>query len=224
MSLLIASSVTTRGDGARGERARILAQAVGGRVVTDPRADLPPSPAGVWRVTLRGWQEGLATPGVTHVAVLQDDCRFPVSLRRWMRDAVASRPEDVLTFYAGQRREVREAAQAGEAWVRLDRFLGGLAMCMPVDIVRDFLTWERHSEYDAEPGGIGNDVRTRDYCQARGLGLWASVPSLVDHDVGLRSTMARGQSSRTAAVPWDALPNFNPAAEYWTCSAALTAT
>jgi hypothetical protein len=125
----------------------------------------------------RAW--GTAAPDATHHFVVQDDCLLCEDFAVRMRDAVAARPADALSFFAewGSRTAgaVRLAALEGAAWAPvLDIYMPTQAVVLPAAAARAFAG----SDDDQDQP---DDVALARWLAARGVAAYVSVPNLVQH-------------------------------------------
>lgn len=161
-----------------------LVDAIGGHVevVSDPAPDDPfPSP---WRTYAHALER---TPiRATHRVILQDDVFVCRDFARAVEDAVAARPDRLLSLFvagapAEHARAVRQACQADHPWCELDymRWCPAVALVWPIRLIPaclEFVEAQRWPDaFRADDEIIGRFLR-----QARERPL-ATVPSLVEH-------------------------------------------
>lgn len=161
------------------------------RVVTDTWNE------GLWRVATEAW---VPARGATHHMVVQDDvlpCReFLVGAR----EALAARPEHVVSFYCA--REVqREAVARGLPWATMGTISGGPCVAMPVGLAAEWLSWCRQW---VAPKYRPDDGRLSLWLLHTARRVWYTCPSLVEHlgwDRSLRGNpRTTGGRPRIAAV------------------------
>lgn len=187
--------------------AAIIGRQTGGRLVCDPRADLPPSPEGTWRTARHAWNAGLESGG-THVAVIQDDVRPCPHFPEVAAHAVAAKPEDAITFYAN-RKPCEEAAARGDHWAFLGTsWLMGQAFCLPTSLVASLVEHGDSLDGRFTDFRTCEDFRYQDFLRATKRGVWATVPSLVEHASPAASLIGYSNSNRTARVPWARYPDL----------------
>lgn len=119
--------------------------------------------------------------------VVQDDAILCQNFLAGVHAALAHVPSDVpVSFYTGRTRPyadvikkaVRSAQADGRAWLALRGPLWGVALALPVPVIRGMVA-------DADKLGIANyDMRMAEWFHDRGTLCWYSLPCLVDHRVG----------------------------------------
>ena len=167
--------------------AALFASVPGAEIVEDPEPDGKPSAIRTYIECLR------RTPGgVSHRLVLQDDTRVCRNFRSRAHHAIRERPGDIIAFFvpnfALHGRVMREARKEGREWTALPRSANwgpAVATCWPVEMAADFV--EFADAYVARrraqgKGTIGDDPVIGSFRRARDLTIWATVPSLVQHD------------------------------------------
>lgn len=183
-------------------RAALLERFPGFTVVTDPGGKLP-SP---WRTYSRCLDELGHEQGV----IVQDDAYLCDDFHRLATEAAETCPCRVLClFVSGQASYAVQAMQiaqaAGESFARIgyDHFLPVVATVWPAGAAREVLAWadRRRSSETAD------DAITAAAVRALALGVWATVPSLVEHKDDVPSLMSKrvGQKRRRAALPHPSL-------------------
>lgn len=181
----------------RVERARTLAKTFDAVVSVDTGKGRPSALRG-HRAALR---EAL-TRAAGHVFVLQDDAVPHPSLRSILPRVVAARPGHLVSLYFGSARADRSAylrtSRSCAHWYPLptEHFVPTVGLVWPVEAAADFLAW---SAGYANAGLPFDDEAIKDW---RKQSLWpavATIPSLVGHDNGLRSTLGHEHhGARTA--------------------------
>lgn len=150
-------------------------------VIADPNPDGHRS---AWRTYRRALE---TTPsGATHRCIVQDDTVPCSHFATVAERAVASRPEDILTFWHGEHpREnifrIEAALQAGEPWAELNvqRFVPVVASCWPVELAGCFLAWV--DEQDWPPEFVADDEIVGRFARDCGARCYTSSRSLVEH-------------------------------------------
>lgn len=130
---------------------------------------------GLWPTAKRAWKA--IAPEATHHLVLQDDILPCLDFLPAVAQAIITKPDEPLSFYAN-RAVIDQARQQGSSWARISRPLFGQANCFPVAMVRDFLSWE---EQHVKPSLKFDDSRIAMYLLAHHRPIWTTVPSLVEH-------------------------------------------
>ncbi len=141
-----------------------------------------------------------ATPSdATHHLILQDDLDLCANFPAVARAAVKANPEVPISFF-GTRRYILEARQRGVSWVRCKSPLMSQAYCWPVGMIPDMLDWIAAHVY-----GLSlnlDDSFMAAYLLSKGLFMWYTAPSLVEHvgydksTIGIRGVI--GGIPRTA--------------------------
>jgi len=148
-------------------------------VITDPEPDGPPSPIRCYLACLR------AMPSwATHLLVVQDDARAPYGWRPLAEQAMIEKPEAMIAlFLAGAPHKsaalARRAHARGERWLRMpnDDWTPTVALIWPRERVEEFL--EFRGGYKGS--GTGDDNVVGEYTKLRGVPVYATVPSIIDH-------------------------------------------
>lgn len=181
----------------------MLLETLGGfdiEVVADPGGDGPSS----WR-SHRACLASIG-PAATHLLVVQDDalpCRgFPTRAAC----AIDRTRDDLLALFTPGfptlARAATRAAKARQPVVRLPLlgFVPTVAIVYPAPLARDLLAWADDNRGDV----IADDTIVCRWAKARRLHVWATVPSLVDHDDSRPSLFGkphgRGDPRRRAAL------------------------
>jgi hypothetical protein len=109
------------------------------------------------------------------------------------------------------------AAQANTrteaGWMRLGVLAGGVANCMPVNLIDDFISW---ADAHVNPRVPHDDHRLSMFCTARRIPIYATIPSLFDHrdgpsimehcpGVNRRANWALGADEDAARFCWPAV-------------------
>jgi len=150
--------------------------------------------AGPWYTAKRCWR---SMPGhATHQLMLQDDAILCHNFVAGMKAVAAVRPNDPLALFAADDEHADYAAMGGHHWMPMLRF-GAVALLLPRHVIEDFLAWQQPLEkhFDESTRGDGaslrwgllDDCRLWRYLMYQSIRMWATVPSLVDHDVSLPS-------------------------------------
>lgn len=163
----------------------------------------------------RAWRWG-ASVAATHLVQVEDDALPVEGFAHHAAEAIAHMPSPygLATFYTGvDGREdlqsrvtaaITDAERAGAAWLRMKRAYWGVCLVAPVgrclELADAVGSWKWASDES-----VGH------WASQNGVPVFASVPSLVDHDDGLPSTMGHGQGFRRVAhavghpVEWNTL-------------------
>ncbi len=174
----------------------------GWEVVEDPD---PEGPAHPWRT----YRECLASLGNDAGVIVQDDALPVPGFQELAAEVMEECPCRLITFFAS--RQLRyggnlmlQAGARGETMASIgvhDHFVPVVALGYPVGMAAAVLQWAEfrrwgHRAYRAD------DAIVKDAAVALELDVWATVPSLVDHDHSVRSLMGTtGGKSRQALLP-----------------------
>lgn len=167
----------------------------------------PPDPwAGYKLAVCRAVEECDAS----HLIVLQDDAipcyDFPLAVA----DAIKDRPDDVLSLWVGDMRDLtakfyRRAQVAKERWspVNFSKIHHCVALVWPRALAEEFLEWTSTSMLP----GDGRDQQSDDaivgaWARRTHHQFWATVPSLVEHNDDVPSTIGRPQGGRDRRAIW----------------------
>jgi hypothetical protein len=184
--------------------ARLDAEA---EVVTDPDPDARlPSP---WRT----YRACLAPSTASHLLVLQDDailCRHLVASA-----ALIARDDPVLLFVGGAPVRLAHALRKARSHLvpvtlRSSEWMPLVAVLWPTPLATAFRAWaDRHTVPRSDDAVAGQWVK------ATGQPLWATAPSLVEHDDRQPSLVRRhGRSPWRRAHAWIG-PDADPLALDW---------
>ena len=161
--------------------------------------------AGPWPNARKCWE---ACPDdASHMLILQDDVLLCQDFYVGATRALRHRPNNAISFYANDKR-IDEARAAGASWARLpaSHHTGGIygqAQCIPAYFIKPLLRW-----WDNKPEGHYteyDDPRYDDWILGQFLKknrkeVWATVPSLVEHDCPSESLI--GYSDRRKVARW----------------------
>jgi hypothetical protein len=171
------------------------------RVVADPGPD---DPTRANRLAKEAWLPW--SRSATHHLVIPDDVVLHPDFLRQARDAVASQPDAVLSFFAEwgspASHALRIAAFSGRAWVaQPDTYLSTIAMVMPVTAAAAF------SETLDPESTAPDDEAAFAFVRSQGLAHFVSNPNLVQ----LSSSDGDGGNSRATCF----LPDEVAPASWW---------
>lgn len=154
----------------------------GATVVADPGAgDARRSPWRCYLACLRALAED-----ATHLAVYQDDVTPCRDLAETVELILRSRPDVPLALFVpglgSHARRILGACQDGQRYVELDRhtFVPTVAVVWPRAAVESILAF-------SESYGFGDEFTADDgnlavWAKATGTAVWATVPSLIEHE------------------------------------------
>jgi hypothetical protein len=166
-----------------------------------------PNPTGVrsaWRTFRRAIEE--TPPDCTHRLIIQDDVTVCRNFRAGIELAIASRPEDILTFWHGdQPREnlfrLQAAMTEGSPWAELNvqRFLPVVASCWPRELAECLIEFVDAQDWPAE--FVADDEIAGRFARTCGVRCFTSCPSLVEHgdEVSVMLRAQRCDEGRRAA-------------------------
>lgn len=131
----------------------------------------------------------------THHLVLQDDVAVCRDFVRSVCKVITHKPRDPIGLYA-PRKVIEEARAAGSAWAVINDGVWGQAVLLPVPLWRMFFLWcDLHFNGDAYPH---DDIRLMLFCLSKGLPVWTTVPSLVEHLCPSDSIIGYSNANRVA--------------------------
>lgn len=200
---------------------RLLADLPDAQVVYDPEPDNPiRSP---WRCYL-ACLEAAAASGTDSTLVLQDDALLCHDFLATVHNVIAARPESMIDLFIpgtdlGGRQVVLKACYAGKNWARLDRahFVPVVALIWPRADVKALLAY-----VEAKPFPLKrwcDDANVAQFCRATRREVWATVPSLVEHDdftpsvIGAAHT--NGRNPTRIAACWAGREEWSPIELDW---------
>lgn len=200
---------------------RLLADLPDAQVVYDPEPDNPlRSP---WRCYL-SCLEAAAASGAESTLVLQDDALLCHDFLATVEKVIAARPESMIDLFIpgtdlGGRQVVLKACYAGKNWARLDRahFVPVVALIWPRSDVEALLAYVEAKPFPQRRWC--DDANVAEFCRATRREVWATVPSLVEHDdftpsvIGAAHT--NGRSPARVAACWSGREEWSPLEIVW---------
>ncbi len=152
--------------------------------------------AGVWPTARRAWQNWRQE--ATHHIVLQDDARPCKGFLAQVQAAIEAKPSALINFYNGygNRHMHEQAEKRGWHWIRREYGLNGVAVCMPVDMIRHYLLWGARWLAD-DPWHDDNRMKLFQYIHH--YPTWVTHPELVDHVGGTSSILGHNYATNYAA-------------------------
>ena len=140
----------------------------------------------------------------SHVIVLQDDVIPCDGFPRAVMEGIRERPEDVLSLWVGDLRDTtarfyRKAQTKGERWspVHFSDIHHCVALVWPREIALEFLHWAATSRLPGEDRPRqSDDAIVGAWARRTRHQVWAVVPSLVEHNDDVPSTIGRPQGGR----------------------------
>lgn len=172
---------------------------------------------GCWLTARETWLEGVAT-GADHVLVVQDDVMPCADFARAVAEVVSARPGDAVSFFAPWP-IMRRARELDRRWIEVRHFAYTQALCLPAWMVRDAVAWIDDNTSAANLGHY-DDSRFGLYFLDRGRSVFATAPSLVQHDDRIPSLIGNpsGRVSQWAVGERDLAMRFD-----WTKLDAINA-
>ena len=155
---------------------------------------------GPWPTARAAWQWSLRT-GATHHLLLQDDVIVCDGFLTMAKEALAAVPREMVSFFTTRPGYAKRAVSRNHHWLRSNAEVFGQAICMPDDVLADFLRWERSH---IKPTYKHDDARVGYYAIARDRPIYFTLPSLVQH-VGLEhSTLGHSVPAHQKVLhsPW----------------------
>jgi hypothetical protein len=165
-------------------------------------ASTPPNPWAGYEQVVRTFLS--SEKRFTHAIVMQDDvilCRdFPLAVV----ERIEERPEDVISLWVGDLRDgtakfFRKAQIAGERWapVHFSNIHHCVALVWPRALAVEFLEWSETSRLPGENRPQqSDDAIVGAWARRTHHQVWATVPSLVEHNDDVPSTIGRPQGGR----------------------------
>ena len=147
------------------------------RLITDQQQNL-------WENAVRALTS--AEPGDTHLLILQDDILPCRDLIETAQKIIEVLPNEIVTLFTNHPNA--QLARRGQVnYLKLRKWLMAQAYIVPVEVAADFVQW---CEKNVDPKIYFDDNRWAMYCWYHHRYVWATVPSLVDHQ-GWNETMLR---------------------------------
>lgn len=160
--------------------ARLLAQVVGPWIgeIFDEKA-----PNHVWSEEM--WEWG-AAQDTTHFITLQDDAVVCNGFWKALKSTVPQHRDEVIGLHVAHP-HAAVLREEGYSWCTTSDAIVGVAYCMPVTLLKEFLAWRA----TLPPGAveaINEDTLVGLWCLVTGRKVYHPLPALVDHDTTLPST------------------------------------
>ena len=144
-----------------------------GRAGTWPLLSIEVDGLGCWPTARAAWEMG---DWASHHMVLQDDTILFRRFLEGVRGAIKARPKSPITFFL----KSAKTKAADTAWTRLAYTTSGQCLVMPAGLSKWFLEWEAEN---CNPDCDIYDGRVALFCEEFDIPVYATIPSLVDHDV-----------------------------------------
>lgn len=125
----------------------------------------------------KAWEWGVAS-GSTHHLVLEEDTLAAPDFLAGARLALEHSSGAPVSFFYTRKRGLVTAKEAGSSWLRTRSNVFGQAICLPTDMARDFLDWDKRVLSGLD---LFTDARVSLYLYHLGIPFWVTVPSLIQH-------------------------------------------
>jgi hypothetical protein len=155
-------------------------------VITDHEAQTKPNP---FRGFLACFQD--LPEEATHLVVLQDDCLPCRNFTELLEDAIAEKPDDVISLFVGglpgnTRKLFLQALARGDRWspVYFREIHHVVGLCWPIHHARHFVDFVANNKIPG-PNPPKSDDAVVGYWARKNrntVQVWATVPCLVQHD------------------------------------------
>jgi hypothetical protein len=139
---------------------------------------------GCWLTARETWIAGAAT-GADHVLVIQDDAIPCADFVRTLGEVLSARPSDPVSCFTPWP-VMRRARALDRRWIELRHFAFTQALAMPRWMVLDAIAWI-DANTDPRVCGVYDDTRLGLYFLAHERSVFATAPSLVQHDDRIQS-------------------------------------
>jgi hypothetical protein len=146
------------------------------------------------------WRWGAAQEHSTHVVYLQDDAKAAPFFWKALHALVAARPNEIISLHCIHLASMTLARQ-GVRWCSTADGLIGLGYVLPVDVLREFMTWRLEA---LRPGGaqeFAEDSQLNIFALSTGRRIFHPIPTIIDHDLTITSTN-QAQTAGRPRVVW----------------------
>lgn len=164
---------------------------------------LDPYGIGPWANIRRAW--AAPASGATHRIVLEEDVELCPDFVEVAAKAIAARPTEILDFFA-IRPGMDEARAAGVHWISYGARAWGPAMAMPVALAHEMVAW---ADGAFRPEMQHGDARILLFAAHRGMRIFATAPSLVQHRADAPLIDETKEPNVARQSPWVAGPEAN---------------
>jgi len=143
----------------------------------NPRVYIDKRKLGPWGNTKRALEN--VRPEATHLLILQDDIEVVRNFDLAVNLFADMFPDNLVSFYVPRRKTHMEAYEQGYQFVIYRNGLYGPAILFPTKYIADILEWQAK----AIPQHIitNSDFRIGLYFAFKGIDMYNTVPSLVEH-------------------------------------------
>ena len=138
----------------------------------------------------RGYLRCLENPpqDATHLCILQDDALPCQNFNLKLRQAVAAKPDDVLSLFVGglsgrTRKMFYAALKTGAPFtpVYFREIHHVVALCWPITLVHEFLAWYPDAKIPGPKPPVSDDAVIGYWARSQRKLFQATVPCLVEH-------------------------------------------
>lgn len=134
---------------------------------------------GVWPTAKSAWLR--YHPNCTHHMVLQDDVQLCTHFVKLVTTAIEHKPDEILCLYSPS----QHLKARGTAWWRTRGGTWGQALILPRRRIHEFLNW---SAAHVDEEYTYDDTRMALWSIERGIDVWVTIPSLVQH-LGMNNSL-----------------------------------
>lgn len=129
---------------------------------------------GAWPVARACWEWAVKYTDATHVIVMSDDALPCPRFEDIATRALEAQPNAIVSFYPNHPR-----SSEAKGWYTTPDGLVGVAMCMPRELVAEFLDWNDRTMLEGVT--YPEDGRINLFAMATGRLVHVTSPALVDH-------------------------------------------
>jgi hypothetical protein len=120
----------------------------------------------------------------SHATFLPDDALLVPHFVEVLTAAIAAHPDEVMCFQSNHHGSP-VAAAGGARWYTTSEGYTGFGGTMPIALVREHFAWRQANLKQGIK--VAGDEAINLWAMATGRLIWKSLPSLVDHDLSLKS-------------------------------------
>ena len=139
---------------------------------------------------------------------LQDDVILPQGFKDYLPTILKDMKErniEVLSLFAPRRKKLKELYKAGETYVKFNNFLWLQAVIFSKEVIDGIKRYIKHCKtFGIEYGeGKHDDILVREYLKENKKTAYCHLPSLVQHNTYMKSTMSHANSIQRASDIYD---------------------